>query len=226
MSESVVLGKNNFDQAFDRASQLINSGGVGVIAAEHGYLYVANAFDEEAVNRIHTLRGDPEFRALQVIVGSVAEVTNLAEDFDTELMLVASEFWPGMLSIYVQTRSQVNWDLGDHGESNEFAVRIPSRTFLRTLAQTSGPLAVASAAIAGSRPTGEINFVPALASQIAIYIDEGELASGPPSTILRRKVLGAQGGLEVVREGAITLKQLQKVLPTLHIGGNVGSSAK
>ena len=226
MSESVVLDKNNFDHALARASQLINSGGVGVIAAEHGYLYVTNAFDEEAVNRIHTLRGDPEFRALQVIVGSAAEVTNLAEDFDTELMLLASEFWPGMLSIYVKTASQVNWDLGDHGESDEFAVRIPSRTFLQTLAQTSGPLAVASAAIAGARPTGEINFVPALSSQIAIYIDEGELASGPPSTILRRKVMGALGGLEVVREGAISIKQLQKVLPALGVGMNVGSSAE
>ena len=225
MSESVSLDNNNFDQALARASQLISSGGVGVIAAEYGYLYVTNAFDEEAVNRIHTLRGDPEFRALQVIVGSVAEVNNLAEDFDTEMMLIASKFWPGMLSIYVKTGSQVNWDLGDHGESDEFAVRIPSKTFLRTLAQTSGPLAVASAAIAGARPTGEINFVPALSSQIAIYIDEGELASGPSSTILRRRVMGAQGGLEVVREGAISIKQLQKVLPALGIGMSVGSSA-
>ena len=64
MSTYTTLAPDNFEATIDEAALLINAGGIGVIAAEHGYIYVANAFDHEAVRNIHILRGDPAYLSL------------------------------------------------------------------------------------------------------------------------------------------------------------------
>jgi L-threonylcarbamoyladenylate synthase len=215
MSTYITLTPDNFQASIEEAALLINAGGIGVIAAEHGYMYVANAFDHEAVRNIHILRGDPAYTASQVIVGSADVLSGIATDFEADLRSLTDAFWPGLLTIQVAANASLNWDLGDGGTLAEFAVRVPAQNFLRTLASKTGPLAVASAAIAGSGPSHEIQFIPAHESAIAIYVDEGALVPGPASTLVRRQVLGKPGGLIAARVGAISLAQLQAILPTL-----------
>ena len=212
-----TLIPENFDELLTQAAELINAGELAVVAAEYGYIYAANAFDHDAVSRIHTLRGDPAYTACQVFVAENDVLNGLASDFDGELKLLADAFWPGLLSMHLMPHYGLNWDLGDGGELGEFVVRIPNRDFLRALAGKTGPLAVGSAAIVGRGPTREIQFVPAIESSIAIYIDEGDLPEGPASTLIRRKILGTPGGLELVRAGAISLEELQSILPSLTV---------
>ena len=131
------------------------------------------------------------------------------------MKLLADAFWPGLLTLHLMPHYGLNWDLGDGGELSEFAVRVPGSELLRAVAESTGPLAIASAAIVGRPATREINFVPALESSIAIYVDEGTLPEGPASTVIRRSILGKSGGLEMTREGAISLGKLQATLPTL-----------
>jgi tRNA threonylcarbamoyl adenosine modification protein (Sua5/YciO/YrdC/YwlC family) len=201
--------------AVTQVAAMINSGGIAVLPAEHGYLYACDAFDQEAVSRIHILRGDPEFTAAQVMVASTEVLTGLARDFDQEMQSLADSFWPGLLSIQLMPQNALTWDLGDHGELSEFVVRIPDREFLREVAKAAGPIAVASAAIAGSPATLEIDFVPALESAIAIYVDEGALQVGPASTLIRRQILGKPGGLEIARLGAISQEEIAAIVPTI-----------
>lgn len=215
MSVFITLTPENFADSVEQTAEIIDKGEIAVVAAEHGYLYVANAFDHEAVRNIHIVRGDPAFTATQVIVGSGDVLQGLATDYDDELKLIAENFWPGLLSVHVMPHYSLNWDLGDGGELSEFVVRVPSQDFLRELALKTGPLAAASAAIAGRPPTQEIQFVPALDTSIGIYIDQGVLPEGPASTVIRRKVLGVTGGLEVLREGAISLEKLQEIVPAM-----------
>jgi tRNA threonylcarbamoyl adenosine modification protein (Sua5/YciO/YrdC/YwlC family) len=217
MSSFITLSADNFDETVDAATALINAGGIAVVAAEHGYLYVANAFDHEAVRQIHILRGDAKGTASQVMIGSADVLPGLAIDFDDELKALANEFWPGLLSLHVMGNAALTWDLGDSGELSEFAVRVPAKDFLRALAAKTGPLAAASAAIAGTGPSHEIQYVPAHESSIAIYIDEGVLPPGPASSVVHRRILGKPGGLELIRLGAISGERLQAVVPTLTV---------
>jgi tRNA threonylcarbamoyl adenosine modification protein (Sua5/YciO/YrdC/YwlC family) len=196
-------------------AELLLDGGIAVLAAEHGYIYACNAFDHDAVSRIHILRGDPDFTAAQVMIGSSEVLSGLARDFDSEMRVLVDTFWPGLLTIHLMPQAALNWDLGDHGELSEFAVRIPDRDFLRAVAKATGPLAVASAAIAGQGASSQIDLVPAHESSIAIYVDEGALASGPASTVIRRSILGKVGGLEIARAGAISQEEIAAILPTI-----------
>ena len=204
-----------FADAIAQVSGALKSGGIAVLPAEHGYLYICDAFDHDAVHRIHILRGDEAFTACQVIVGKSEVLAGLSLDFDSELQSLAKEFWPGLLTMHLMPHAGLNWDLGDGGELSEFAVRVPAQEILRAVAEATGPLAVASASIAGRSATREIDFVPALESSIAIYVDLGVLPEGPGSTVIRRQILGKPGGLEVTRVGAISHAELSAIVPTI-----------
>lgn len=197
----------------DRALVAILQGEVIVVAAEHGYLYACDAFNQTAVSRLHILRGDQPGIAAQVLIGKITAVSGLASDFDSDWQKIANAFWPGLLTAQLAPQSALSWDLGDGRALSEFAVRIPNREFLVSLLVKSGPLAVGSATSAGHPPVRDITFIPTMPTEVALHIDEGVLPAGPASTVLRRAQDGSH--LEVTREGAISVAELQALLPSI-----------
>jgi len=58
-----------------------------------------------------------------------------------------------------------------------------------------------------------MTYIPAMPNEVGLMIDEGVLPEGPASTVLRREKKG--GPIVAQRLGAISLEQLQAVLPTI-----------
>lgn len=215
MSDSVKLTTRNKTALRDRALVALLQGEVVVAAAEHGYLYICDAFNQVAVNRLHQLRGDPPGTSAQVLIGKIAAVSGLALDFDSDWQKIANSFWPGLLTIQLAPQAALSWDLGDGRALGEFALRIPQREFLLSLLGRSGPLAAASASPAGQPPIRNIAEVGADPSEVEVQIDEGILPTGAASTVLRRASSGS--GFEVVRLGAISLEELQAIVPNISV---------
>ena len=213
MIDRVKLTTRNKTALRDRALVAILQGEVIVVAAEHGYLYLCDAFNQGAVTRLHQLRGDRPGIAAQVLIGKLTAVTGLALDFDSDWQKVAAAFWPGLLTIQLAPQAALSWDLGDARALDEFAVRVPKRDFLLSLLGRSGPLAAASAAMAGAPAIRDLSEVLADSTEVALKVDEGILPEGPASTVLRRARLGL--GIEALRIGAISLEELQAVVPTI-----------
>ncbi|MEI6221062.1 MAG: Sua5/YciO/YrdC/YwlC family protein [Actinomycetes bacterium] len=213
MSNSVKLTARNKTAVRDRSLVALLQGEVIVVAAEHGYFYLCDAFNQIAVNRIHELRGDQPGTAAQVLIGKVNAVSGLAMDFDSDWQKVVGAFWPGLLTIQLAPQAALSWDLGDGRALTEFAVRVPQREFLLSLLAKSGPLAAASASIAGQAPNRDMTYIPAMPDEVALMVDEGVLPEGSASTVLRREKKG--GPIVAQRLGAISLEQLQVVLPTI-----------
>ena len=214
MGEKIVLDSQNFAASIDRALISILRGGIIVLAAEHGYMYACDAFNQSSVAKIHQLRGDHPRTSCQVMVGSTSAVSGIAQDFDEQWQGLAEKFWPGLLTMQLMQQPALSWDLGDEGSLAEFALRIPSRQFLLKLLEQSGPLAVASVAPAGAGVIASLNNFVA-GSDVALEIDEGPLPPGALSTVVRRSVIGTKSALEVSRVGAISLAQLQSVIPDI-----------
>ena len=215
MTDLVSLTNENKMALRDRALVEILQGKVVVVAAEHGYIYLCDAFSRGAVDRIHILRADNPGTAAQVLVGDISAVSGIAKDFDNDIQMLAKVFWPGLLTIQMAPQPSLNWDLGDGRTLGEFAVRVPNSDFLLAILSKSGPLVAASASLAGQAPTRELSESPILQSEIGLMVDEGTLPEGPASTVIRRQIIGQSGGLEIVREGAISLGALQGVLPAI-----------
>jgi tRNA threonylcarbamoyl adenosine modification protein (Sua5/YciO/YrdC/YwlC family) len=192
----------------DSVVRCIRNGEVAVVASEFGYIYLADAFNIPAVDRIHAIRRTEDGTACQVFIGSAKTATGVARNFDEYVSLLSDKFWPGALTLLLAPQQGLSWNLGDNGGLDEFALRIPSHPFLLEVLSESGPLAVASASVAGRPVTTDINFVPALPSDVGIYVDEGPLEVVGKSTVVRNGI----SGLEMVREGAISFAALREVV--------------
>ena len=212
MTSHLILDDHNFAEVRTQVSDAVRSGAITVLAAEHGYVYICDAFNRDRVSRIHALRGDAPFTAAQVMVSHADVLKGVATDFDADLSRITDRFWPGLLTLQLTPHYGLSWNLGDEGELDYFAVRAPARELLRAVIELTGPVAVASAGLVGQGAVRSLSEIPSLAADIAIVVDEGQLPEGRPSTLIGRS---SQGGLRVIREGAISRVQLAELVPTI-----------
>ena len=186
----------------------IKRGEVVILPLEHGYVYACDAFSFAAVNRLHQLRNDQPGIAAQVLVGKIQTISGLAQVLSEDVKKLTEEFWPGLLTLNLQQNQSLVWDLGDGGNLKNFAVRMPNQIETLEVINATGPLAIASATIAGGAPVLKIDDPHQLE-----VLDIGELESGPLSTVV------AQVGenLELLRVGSITLEDLRKVASAIEL---------
>ena len=215
MAEFIELTDENFEESVEIVVGSIRRGEIAVLPTENAYIDAADAFIHAAVQEIPLLRGDEPGVATQVFVGSAKTLRGLSSDFDEEFATLAEKFWPGPLTLQLKPHHALNWDLGDGGDLAEFAVRSPNIPFLQSVLELTGPLAIASATMAGEVPLRGIEEVPAMATDIGVFVDAGILPEAAATTVVRRAIIGVDGGLEVAREGAISFEELATILPTI-----------
>jgi tRNA threonylcarbamoyl adenosine modification protein (Sua5/YciO/YrdC/YwlC family) len=186
----------------------IKRGEVAILPLEHSYVYACDAFSLAAVNRLHQLRNDPPGVAAQVIVGKARTISGLAQGVSPEIIELTENFWPGLLTLNLPQNQSLNWDLGDGGNLTNFVVRMPDQISTLEVVNATGPLAIASATLAGTAPITRVENNHQLEA-----LDVGELAAGPLSTVV---VLEGEN-LTITRVGALTLEALRKVVPTIEL---------
>ncbi len=214
MGERIALdGAVERAQLVSQAADALREGRLIIAPMEHAYIFVADAFNHGAVKKMHLLRGDALGTAAQVIVGDIKTSTGITREFGTNITAICQRFWPGLLTVKIPPAQGLVWDLGDGRTLEEIAVRVPASDFLREIAQATGPLAVASASTAGSKPRRGSRLFPALDSDYAFIFDAGELPEGPASTVVSVK----DDGVTLVRAGAISLAELREVTPNIAI---------
>ena len=186
----------------------IKRGEVVILPLEHSYVYACDAFSLAAVNRLHQLRNDPPGVAAQVIVGKARTLGGLAQGVSPEITELTEKFWPGLLTLNLPQNQSLNWDLGDGGNLTNFVVRMPDQISTLEVVNATGPLAIASATLAGTSPINRVENNHQLEA-----LDVGELSDGPLSTVVSL----AGEILAVTRVGAVTLEALKKVAPTIEL---------
>ena len=186
----------------------IKRGEVVILPLEHSYVYACDAFSLAAVNRLHQLRNDQPGIAAQVIVGNVQTLGGLVQGLSAEVKQLAQEFWPGLLTLNLPQNQSLIWDLGDGGNLKNFAVRMPNQDVTLEVINATGPLAIATATLAGGSPVLIVENPHQLEA-----LDIGELEVGPLST-----VVALEGeNLELLRVGSITLEDLRKVASAIEL---------
>ena len=214
MAERVLLDNlddSKFNEAVDTAVRYIKSGEVIIAAAEHGYVYLADAFDKDAVKAIHILRGDRTNVVAQVFIGDIKVLTGITARLTQERDNLIKAFWPGLLSVTMKSQLALSWDLGDERRLGKVNVRLPNRKFLNAILLKTGPLAAASVALTGESAILDLTKVSIYESDIGVIFDEGKLESGQLSTWVDI----SENEITVVRVGDISLEQLRSIVPTI-----------
>ena len=214
MAERVALTNlkdSEFNEAVETAVRYLKSGEVIITAAEHGYVYLADAFDKDAVKAIHILRGDRTNVLSQIFIGDIKVLTGITAGLTQEEENLLNAFWPGLLSVTMKSQMALSWDLGDERKLGKINVRFPNRKFLNAILLKTGPLAAASVAMTGESAILDLTKVSIYESDIGVIFDEGKLESGQLSTWIDI----SENEITVIRVGDISLEKLRSIVPTI-----------
>ena len=190
----------------------LQQGEVSVVPFGARYIYIADAFNHDAVKKIQFLRNTPAGVSLQVFVSSMGMAGGVTQQLSSPAAAIAERFWPGPLTIFAKPHMMLNWNLGDDGQLNCFAIRIPESEFLRNLISQVGPVVIANANYLDKGPVRKIEDLDIRDVDVAYIIDGGELTTDESiSTVISDRV--DEGlGIEYIREGSILFEDIKKVL--------------
>lgn len=167
----------------------VNAGGVCVLPTETVYGIACRADNAEAVERIYAIKGRGFDKPLAVCVSDLKMAENLAE-FDPSASCLATEFWPGALTLVLPAKDKTLDARCYQGET--IALRCPDIEWSKSL---KAPLALTSANRSGEPAATTAN----TGLEVDAVLDTGPSREKIPSTILLVK----DGKIKCLREGAL-----------------------
>lgn len=190
------------------AKEYLDSGELVAIPTETVYGLAAKGTSAKALVKIFEAKGRPINNPLILHFKDLESVTPFVTTITEEIRRLASQFWPGPLTLLLPKAEKVP-DMVTAG-SNRVAVRVPNHPVtLELLKSLDYPLAAPSANPSGYiSPTRPEHVDTQLGEKIRLILDGGACTSGIESTIL-----GWENGTPIIyRKGVITVEQIGEVL--------------
>ena len=192
------------------AVAVLRDSGVAAIPTDTLYGLAACAFDERAVLKVYELKGRPDGMALPLLLSNSGDVDKCAAEVPEEAWSLMERFWPGALTLVVRKSTEIP-DIVTGG-LDTVALRVPDHAVPRAIAEALGaPLTGTSANLSG-RPglTSASDVRREFGDAVDFVLDGVDAPGGVASTIV--DVSGAE--MRVLREGAISLGEIEEVLRT------------
>lgn len=193
--------------AIPKAAAGVRDGSLVVLPTDTIYGIGADAFLPDAVAALLAAKGRGRDMPPPVLVGDATVLDALAEDVPAWARALVAEFWPGPLTIVVEARTSLAWDLGD--AAGTVAVRMPDNDVALELLRAVGPMAVSSANRSGHPASRTVvEAATQLGAAVTFYLDGGAVGGGLASTIV--DCTGEEP--VVLREGALPSEEIHAVV--------------
>ena len=198
-------------EALNRASEILQNGGLVGIPTETVYGLAASCFDEKAVAAIFSAKGRPQDNPLIVHICDYEMLKEVVREVPQKAWELAEKFWPGPLTIIMPRGDKIP-NVVSAG-LDTVAVRMPAHPVARELIRRSRlPLAAPSANLSGSpSPVTAEHVLADLDGRIDAVILSDKSEVGVESTVVS---LCCQPP-RLLRPGGVTFEQLKEVLPNL-----------
>lgn len=195
-------------KAVERAAAALRAGGLVAFPTDTVYGLGAHGFQPEAVESIYRVKGRMAQKAIPLLLGSVADVEEVAQNVPDAAWKLAECFWPGGLTLVLRRRPNVPDVVTSGGPT--VAVRIPDHPVpLRLISLIDAPLAATSANRSGQpSPVTADEVRESLNGLIDVLLDGGTTPGGVESTVLDLSLSDPV----VLRRGAVPVEELEKVL--------------
>ena len=189
------------------AAEAIFRGECVVLPTDTVYGIAADAFNPTAVAQLLEAKGRGRDMPPPVLIPSRQTVDGLAMSVPSYAGRLMDAFWPGGLTLVFRAQQSLAWDLGD--TNGTVGLRMPNDEIALALLESTGPLAVSSANRTGKPSATTVTDAGFMLGHfVDIYLDGGPRGSDAPSTILDC----TKADPVVLREGAVSNEQLQKIL--------------
>ncbi|MDA3956707.1 L-threonylcarbamoyladenylate synthase [Oceanispirochaeta sp.] len=208
------------DENIQIAAQIIKDGGLVAFPTETVYGLGGNALDVKAVAAIFEAKKRPSFDPLITHIADHEMLDELADIKDQRIYDLASEFWPGALTLIVPKRDIIP-SLVTSGLQT-MAVRMPDHPIaLSLIRQSSGAVAAPSANSFGYlSPTEARHVEEDLGSRIDMILDGGACRVGVESTVLD---LTREHPI-ILRPGGLTRQEIESVLGPVDLFNRTSTS--
>lgn len=209
--------------AIKEAADKLQRGELVAFPTETVYGLGANALDGQAVARIFTAKGRPQFNPLIIHVPELTLAQELGV-FKEAALNVAERFWPGPISLILpKTENCPVSELCTAG-LDSICLRIPAHPVAQdVLRRSEVPIAAPSANKSGEpSPTAPIHVKDSLSGDIDMILAAGKCSVGLESTVVD---MTCEQPI-ILRPGAITRKNLQEVVAKIDYVETVTGSPK
>jgi L-threonylcarbamoyladenylate synthase len=195
------------------AARLLGQGQVVAYPTETVYGLGVDVRSAPALERLHELKGRPRERSVSVLIADLAALEGLVPDLPERARELARRFWPGPLTLVLEQAADA---LPLVASERGVGFRCSPDPIAAALARAAGAIASTSCNRSGAAPARDAadvrrTFGPAL--PIAGGGPAGGLA---PSTVV---ALRADGSLEILREGPLSLADLGSSRDAFATGG-------
>ncbi len=189
------------------AAGCLAAGGIVAVPTDTVYGLGADAFNAAAVQKLYTLKGRPAGKPIPLVLGTVDDVHQVAQNLPGFFFHLTEKFWPGGLTLVVEAKNLLPVLTAGGGT---VGLRIPNHPLLlQILRQFGGPMAITSANLSGEPPATSVQGVgAALTSQMDMVVDGGKTPGPVPSTVYDISVSPPQ----IRRLGVISAETLAKEL--------------
>jgi L-threonylcarbamoyladenylate synthase len=189
----------------ERAVELLRGAELVAYPTETVYGLGADATSGAALARLRAAKGREPERGLSVLVADPATLERLAPKLPERARRIAERFWPGPVTLVVPG-CDARLDAVATGRGVGF--RCSSHPTAAALARSfGGPIVSTSCNRSGQeacRTAAEVEAV--FGAELALALG-GDAGGSPPSTVV---AVGADGSLEVLREGAVPFERIRE----------------
>lgn len=208
-------------EAIQQAAAILAQGGLVVFPTETVYGVGANAANPDALARLRRVKQRADSKPFTLHIGSRHDVDQYVPEVSGVARRFMDKAWPGPLSIVFPVadpqaapvvRDQIISSADVLYHEGTIGIRCPDHPLAsRVLSEAGVPIVAASANPGGGRaPLDAEEAAAALGADVDLIIDGGRARYGKASTIVRV----AEGGIELLREGVIDGRTVQKLSKT------------
>ncbi len=205
--------RTELTRSIETAASYIKSGGIVAFPTETVYGLGANVFDEAAIAKIFEAKRRPSDNPLIAHVGSLGQISELAEEVPEFAKLLIEKFFPGPLTLVLKRSERV--PLLATAGLETVGVRMPASSLANEFLRACGTPVVA--------PSANLSGRPSPTTWEAVFEDlDGRIdciLQGAPTDIgLESTVVDCSEEVPLIlRSGAVSLESLREIVPSIRV---------
>jgi L-threonylcarbamoyladenylate synthase len=194
--------KVNCDRkGIEKASQIINQGGVVIFPTDTVYGIGCDPYNKASIEKIYKIKSRHTTKPVPVLTYSIEMAERIAQ-FDQLTKKIVKKFWPGPLTIILKvTDEKIKKSLN---LENKIAIRVPDHKCTLELLKKCNYLVGTSANISGDVPYTNPKECLKKMQDYDVFVDGGMITSNGESTIIEIE----NEEIKIIREGSLTKEEI------------------
>ena len=203
-----IDSSRRLQEAVDRASQCMKTGGLVSYPTETFYGLGADATNETAVHRLFSAKGRPADRPVLILIPSKESLDRYVKKIPPVAHKLIEAFWPGALTLVFGAGHEISPLLT--AGTGKIGIRLSSHPVATALTRAMGvPVTGTSANISGQpacRNAEKVSII--FGKKVDFILDGGQTEGQAASTLLDVTVNPPR----ILREGMVPKNQLEKII--------------